>query len=92
VLLGIDLSDYDDQPADYVVWPEHHQSVEVFVACATQWRAGSMGVIGLDYGVIFQVMALYDVTDRRATFADLQIMEAKAMEILNKRAQQGASR
>jgi hypothetical protein len=48
-------------------------------------------VIGLDYGVVFQVMALYDVTDRRGVLEDLQTMEYRAVEIMNKRAQEAAS-
>jgi hypothetical protein len=48
-------------------------------------------VIGLDYGVVFQVMALYDVTDRRTVLEDLQVMENQAVEVINRRARQEAS-
>lgn len=46
----------------------------------------------MDYGVVFQVMNLYDVTDPRQTLTDVRIMEGKAMEILNARARREASR
>jgi hypothetical protein len=44
-------------------------------------------VIGLDYGVVLQLMELYSVGDRVAVLEDLQVMEAKAVEIMNKKAE-----
>jgi len=90
-LLGIDpeaLLAGDDEDDDFQVWPEHEDVVLTFVLCRTQWRSTGGGVIGLDYSVVFQVMALYDVADRRAVLEDLQVMEFRAVEIMNKRAQE----
>lgn len=73
-----------------MVWPEHEDVVLTFVRCQTQWRSTGGGVIGLDYGVVLQVMSLYDVRDRRGVLEDLQLMEYRAVEIMNKRAQEAA--
>jgi hypothetical protein len=81
----------DDSDDDFMVWPEHEDAVLTFIRCQTQWRSTGGGVIGLDYGVVFQVMALYDVTDRRTVLEDLQVMENQAVEVINRRARQEAS-
>ena len=88
--MGIDLAALAPavEEDDFWVWPEHEAPVMTFVRCQTQWRTASGGVVGLDYGVVFQVMALYDVADRRGCLEDLQVMEARAVEIMNKRAQE----
>jgi hypothetical protein len=41
----------------------------------------------LDYGVVFQVMDLYAVEERRQTLENLQVMEARAKELINKSAE-----
>lgn len=74
----------DPEPFD--VWEENHTAVMLFSACATQWRAGPAGLIGLDYGVVLAVMELYSVEDRAEALEDVQIMEAAALAILNKEA------
>jgi hypothetical protein len=87
-MLGIDpdLLSPDDSDDDFMVWPEHEDAVLTFIRCQTQWRSTGGGVIGLDYGVVFQVMELYDVTDRRTVLEDLQVMESRAVEMINRRA------
>jgi hypothetical protein len=69
------------------VWPEHEDAVLMFLQCQTQWRTGGSGVIGLDYGVVLQMMDLYAVTNRRQTLEDLQVMESRARELINKAAE-----
>jgi hypothetical protein len=69
------------------VWPEHEDAVLLFLQCQTQWRAGPSGVIGLDYGVVLQMMDLYSVGNRRQALEDLQIMESRAKELINKAAE-----
>jgi hypothetical protein len=44
-------------------------------------------VIGLDYGVVLQMMDLYAVGNRRQALEDLQIMESRAKELINKAAE-----
>jgi hypothetical protein len=69
------------------VWPEHEESVLLFLRTQTQWRVGGNGVVGLDYGVVLQIMDLYAVEERRQTLEDLQVMEARAKDLINKAAE-----
>jgi hypothetical protein len=69
------------------VWPEHEDAVLMFLQCQTQWRTSSSGVIGLDYGVVLQMMDLYTVSNRRQVLEDLQIMEGRARELINQAAE-----
>ena len=80
------LPEHARRPADVVVWPEHEDAVMLFMLCSTQWRVGAMGRVGLDYGVVFQLMDLYDVTSRRETLENLQIMEVHALGLFSKAA------
>ena len=75
------------KPREYEVWPEHEDAVILFLRCQTQWRVGGLGVVGLDYAVVLQVMDLYAVGDRRQALEDLQVMESRAKELINKAAQ-----
>lgn len=59
----------------------------MFLQCQTQWRTSGSGVIGLDYGVVLQMMDLYTVGNRRQTLEDLQVMESRARELINKAAE-----
>jgi len=62
-------------------WPV----VEMFLRLQTQWRAGSSGIVGLDYGAVRWVMDLYQIDDPRMMLEDLQVIEAKVVEIVNSR-------
>jgi len=75
------------KPKQFEVWPEHEDAVMLFLQCQTQWRVGGSGVIGLDYGVVLQMMDLYAVSNRRQALEDLQIMEGRARELINKAAE-----
>jgi hypothetical protein len=75
---------------EYEVWAEHEDAVLMFLRCQTQWRTTSAGVMGLDYGVVLQLMDLYAVSSRRQVLEDLQIMEAHARDLYNKAAQKAA--
>lgn len=75
------------KPRQYEVWPEHEDAVILFLRCQTQWRVGGLGVVGLDYAVVLQVMDLYAVGDRRQALEDLQVMESRAKELINKAAE-----
>lgn len=55
-----------------------------FLRCDTQWRSAGQGVFGLDYGVVFQMMALYSVDSPRQVMEDLKVIEKRAVELLNK--------
>lgn len=71
------------QPIEYEVWPEHENVVLLFLRCQTQWRTAASGVMGLDYGPVFQMMDLYAVDNRRQLMEDLQVMEGRAKELIN---------
>lgn len=78
------------EPVTFEVWPEHEDAVLLFLRSQTQWRTTSSGVMGLDYGAVFQIMDLYDVGDRRQTLEDLQVMESRARELINQEALKAA--
>lgn len=69
------------------IWPENWEAVSIFLRLGTQWRFAlhmSGGVyLGLDYPAVLELLRFYEVEDMRATFEDIQIMEAAAMKILN---------
>lgn len=88
--LGIELPESMRPPANYEVWPEHEAAVLTFLRCQTQWRTIGEGVIGLDYGVVLGVMRLYDVPSPSTVLEDVQVMESRAVELLNHRPQKGA--
>jgi len=77
------LPEHVRKPKEFGIWPEHLDAVLTFLQCQTQWRTGGSGVIGLDYGVVLQMMDLYAVGNRRQTLEDLQIMESRARELIN---------
>jgi len=69
---------------DFEVWEEHWESVMFFIKMMTQWRTTMGGVIGLDYSVLQMLFDLYDVNNRTDIFEDIQVMERKAITLLNK--------
>lgn len=66
------------------MWPEHEDAVLMFLRCQTQWRTSMAGVVGLDYGVVLQLMDLYAVNNKRQVLEDLQVMEAHARDLFQK--------
>lgn len=80
-----------EAPADTVieVWDEHWQAFAIFRACGTQWRVvatqRSLFHLGLDYPGLEVVMRrlLPPEADANAVFADVMLMEAEALPILN---------
>ncbi|WP_428735732.1 DUF1799 domain-containing protein [Thermomonas sp.] len=68
------------------MWPECVPSVEVFLACATQWRLDASGApIGLDYPALEAVMRMLGIDDLRQVFADVQVMEAEVLAVIRSR-------
>ena len=55
----------------------------MFLRCQTQWRSGPSGLIGLDYSVVMQLCDLYSVENKRELIDDLQIMEFRALELID---------
>lgn len=59
-------------------------SVEVFLACATQWRLdAACNPLGLYYPALETVMRMLGTTDVRQTFADVQVMEAEVLRVFS---------
>ena len=56
----------------------------MFLRCQTQWRVGMSGIIGLDYTSVLEMIKLYLVEDTVAMLENLQVMEAAALQALNK--------
>lgn len=86
-VMGIELPDDlvpDDQDA-YGVIPAAWPAVAMFLKVQTQWRVGMGGVIGLDYGAVRWCFELEQVTEPAELLEDLQVIEAKVVEILSQR-------
>mgnify|MGYP003137846365 FL=1 len=56
----------------------------MFLRCQTQWSVGISGIIGLDYTSVIEMIKLYLVEDTVAMLENLQIMEAAALQVINK--------
>lgn len=59
--------------------PENWPTVQMFVRLQTQWRTSAMGLLGLDYGVAFQLFDLYAVEDKKEMLDGLSVMEREAL-------------
>ena len=77
-------ADHVEQEAIEIM-PVNHASFEAFLACQTQWRvvATMDGLlwIGLDYNAVRTV--LDDLNAPKHVFADLRMMEAEVLPLLN---------
>ena len=71
----------------FEVIPEAWQAVEIFLFVQSQWRVDSGALIGLDYLVVKWVFELFEVKKPIEMLSDLQIIEAKVIEILSKRSE-----
>jgi len=79
------LPDLDERSEDYEVIDDAWPVVELFLRVQTQWRGGASGIIGLDYLAVRWLMDLYRIDDQRMMLEDLQVIEAKVIEIVNSR-------
>lgn len=70
------------------LWQEHAEAFRLFTACQTQWRviAGMGGAVhqGLDYPAVEAVMRMRGVENHAECLAQVQALEAGALEVLNK--------
>ena len=82
-VLGIttEKKEVDD---NFYVYSRNWETVQMFLRCQTQWRVGVSGIIGLDYTSVIEMIKLYLVEDTVAMLENLQIMEAAALQALNK--------
>ena len=79
------LPDLDERSEHYEVIDDAWPVVELFLRVQTQWRGGASGIIGLDYLAVRWLMDLYRIDDQRMMLEDLQVIEAKVIEIVNSR-------
>ena len=74
-----------EKEEDFELWPEHQNVFDLFMRCQTQWRISGLGqVTGFCYDSVLAIAKLYEYDDLKSVIEDLQIMEIKAIEILNK--------
>lgn len=75
------------RPEYFPVWPENWAALLFFLGLHTQWRShlGMKGLLylGLDYTAVESLMRIEAVKNRKAMMADLKVMEATALVILN---------
>ena len=83
-LMGIELPD-EKRDNDYEVLLDAWPAVSMFLRVQTQWRVGMGGVIGLDYGAVRWLFELEQVSEPAELLDDLQVIEAKVVEILSQR-------
>lgn len=68
---------------DFVILKENKDALKLFLSVQTQFKTGFGGVSGLDYAAVIQVANMYSY-DLPSVFEDLQVMEVKALELINK--------
>lgn len=66
------------------VWPDNVLAINTFISMLTQWRAGAMGVLGLDYTALPVVLECSRVPrdEWPQVFDDVRVMEDEALRIL----------
>lgn len=78
-----------DDGGDFLIWQDNLVALEVFLACHSQWRILTGGdkpyYQGLRYLEVEAVMRLKRVKDKATVFADVQVMEEAARDVLNER-------
>lgn len=69
-----------DADAVVEVWRECWPALNLFMACATQWRTTMQGRIGLDYLAMDWVARRLDLEVGAELLGDVQELEAAALE------------
>lgn len=82
-------ADQSAEPEGFEVLPDNWISVCAFLACETQWRvlvAADVGLIrlGLDYVAVDVVLRHWEPANPPPVLADLQIMEAAALDVFRR--------
>lgn len=79
-------------PADFELWPEHQDAVEVFFACRRQWRVsvgfGGAWFQGMDFSAVDVALRRLGIAEdrHREVFQHLQVMEDEGVKVLNAQA------
>jgi hypothetical protein len=84
-LMGIVLPEPEEEESDdFEVWEENWDIVMMFLRLQTQWNVTMGGYTGLKYEVLRWLCDLYSVEDPKAMLEGIQVMEAAALQELNK--------
>ncbi len=81
--IGLLREDVTDT-SDFGVWPENWIPFQVFSEVSTQWRMGSGGPVGLDYGAVQWVMKLVKVKKKLDTLHAIRVLESSAIRQMSK--------
>lgn len=76
----------------FEVWPENAEIVRIFVLMSTQWRHGFDGPTGMDYAVLFPLLAFCDIKEKEKIFEGVRAMELTVLESRAKGDKNGNSR
>jgi hypothetical protein len=55
----------------------------MFLLCQDQWRVGGERILGIDLGVVLQVVGAYSVENKRQLVEDVQVIARRAAQLLN---------
>lgn len=82
---GLTLEDFAGSAAE--IWPENLIVFRLFQDVQTQWRAAGMGLIGLDYNVVFAKMGRMGLTPDEYDDLedDVREMEFAALAAMNEK-------
>ncbi|WP_435656049.1 DUF1799 domain-containing protein [Brucella pituitosa] len=85
--MGIKIAVSQDKPELVVILPANHASFDAFMECQTQWitSISPAGIFwqGLNYPAV--KLVLDDIEAPSHVFADIRLMEAEALSVLNQR-------
>ena len=82
--MGIVLPEEEIPSGECEVWDENWDIVMMFLRMQTQWNTTMGGYSGLKYEVLRWLCDLYSVEDPKAMLEGIQVMEATALQELNK--------
>ena len=71
----------------FEVWPENWPSFILMCDIRTQWRGAGMGIIGLDYNVLYRKLDRMSLTPEQYEDleSDIRVMEAAAMAAMREK-------
>ena len=82
--MGVVLPEEEHREEACEVWEENWDIVMMFMRLQTQWNNVMGAYTGLKYEVLPWLCNLYSVEDPKAMLEGIQVMEAAALQELNK--------
>lgn len=71
------------QQTEFEVWEDNWPAVAMFMRLQTQWVSTVGGIVGLNYQSAQWLFTIEGVEKPRELLADLQVMEAAALGVMN---------